>query len=178
MRPVRFQSISMLLILLVIAVGCSDDNGGNGPAPEDTNRVWVDRVTANTDNPYVRVDVWFENIDSIFAIEVPLHVSGSGFTIDSVSFVGSRVSELLILEGVVDNQARTIDLVVLPDTANIGPGEGLLAGLYFTLIEESRGQVLVIDTTTIGDRYLRYLDPTGFGDILPDFTSGEISVLY
>ena len=178
MRPVRFQSISMLLIMLAIAVGCSDDNGVNGPVPEDTNRVWVNRVTASTANPYVRVDVWFANIDSIFGLEVPLHVSGSGFTIDSVSFVGSRVSELLILEGVVDNSARTINLGVLADTANIGPGGGLLAGLYFTLLDESRGQVLVIDTTTIGDRYLIYIDSTGLGEILPDFTAGEISVLY
>lgn len=178
MRRVRFQSISMLMILLVIAAGCGDDNGGNGPVPEDINRVWVESVTASTDDPYVRVEVWFENVDSIFGMEVPLHVSGSGFSIDSVSFVGTRVSELLILEGVIDSLAQTIDLAVLPDTANIGPGEGLLAGLYFTLFEESSGKVLVIDTTGIGDRELIFIDSTGLGEIFPHFTAGEISVLY
>jgi hypothetical protein len=168
------------VILLALGLGCGD-GGGTGPGPVKANRVWVDKVTATTNDDYVRVNIRFANLEPLFAIEIPLHVSGSGFEIDSVSFVGSRVADAFFRQGIIDDFAQTIDLVAQADTSYFQPGEGIFASLYFTLSEQSREQVLTIDTLTLvngSEKYLLYLDSTGVGELTPEFVAGEISVLF
>ena len=180
MRSVRYEAVLTLATLLALGLGCGDD-GGTGPGPVEANRVWVDMVTATTNDDYVRVNVHFANLEPLFAIEIPLGVSGNGFDIDSVSFVGSKVADVFFRTGIIDDFAETIDLVAQADTSYIQPGEGLFASLYFTLFEESREQVLTIDTLTLVngiEKYLLYLDSTGVGEITPEFVAGEISVLF
>jgi hypothetical protein len=163
---------------MILAIGCDDDDG-TGPEPVRGNRVWVDRISASTDAEVVLVKVRFSNLDSLLLVEVPLQVSGTGFLIDSVSFVGSRVADAFIREGIVKNADRTIGLYIA-DTVYIHPGDGVLASLFFTLYDDSRGQLLVIDTVTIvdvGESSLRYMDLND-SIFTPEFVPGEISVLY
>ncbi|MCK4655716.1 MAG: hypothetical protein KAT85_01755 [candidate division Zixibacteria bacterium] len=177
MKSVGYETFLMLVTLLALGLGCSDDSG-TGPGPVKANRVWVDMVTATTNDDYVRVNVRFANLEPLFAIEIPLYVSGSGFEIDSVSFVGSKVADVFFPTGIIDDFAQTVDLVAQADTSYIQPGEGLFASLYFTLFEQAREQVLIIDTLTLSERYLLYVDSTGDGEITPEFVAGEISVLF
>jgi hypothetical protein len=177
MKLYRLGIIPVLLIALTIALGCSDDEG-NGPVPLNTNVVWVDDVTATTSDPQVRVNVRFANVDPLSGVAIPLYVSGTGFTVDSVSFKGGRVSDAAVLESHVDTLAQTVAMVALAGAELIPRGEGIFASLYFTLAGESQGQTLTIDSTTIGTESLVYVDSTGQGEVDPEFESGEISVLY
>lgn len=181
MKSVRTEIASILVILIALGLACSDGSG-TGPGPVNANRVWVDMVTATTNDDYVRVNVHFANLEPLFAIEIPLHVSGSGFEIDSVSFIGSRVADVFFPIGIIDDFAQTVDLVAQADTSYIQPGEGLFASLYFTLSQQSRQQVLAIDTMTLvnggSEKYLLYVDSTGVGELTPEFVAGEISVLF
>lgn len=182
MKLLKIEIIITVLVLSAVVVSCSSDNGTK-PVVEETNRVWVDRITATSSDTDVRVQVSFTNLKPLLELEIPLRVSGTGFTIDSVSFVGSRVSGMTFFEGVINNYANTIDLVAIGDSAAlIEAGSGLFGSLYFSLTSESRGQVLAIDSTTIEQlpivHYLVYVDTTGQNTITPDFTAGEISVLY
>jgi hypothetical protein len=180
MKSVRYETILTLVTLLTLGLACGDD-GGTGPGPVKANRVWVDLVTATTNDDYVRVNVRFANLEPLFAIEIPLHVSGSGFEIDSVSFVGSRVDGAFFRTGIIGEFEPTVDLVAQADTSYFQPGEGIFASLFFTLYEQSREQVLTIDTLTLvdgGEKYLLYLDSTGVGELTPEFVAGEISVLF
>ena len=175
------SAITVIALALLIAaaamLGCSDD-GGNGPVPPNTDIVWVEKVSANTSDPYARVTVGFTNLDPLSGVAIPLHVSGSGFTIDSISFIGSRVADAAVLESLIDGLEQTVVMVALVDTRLIGRGTGTFAHLYFTLDEESRGQTLIIDTTTIRTESLVYVDSTGQVEIYPEFQRGEISVLF
>ncbi len=177
MKLHRSAIAATMLIAAAIGLGCADDSG-NGPVPEDTNMVWVDRIDATTSDSSVRVRVRFSNVDLLSGVAIPLHVSGNGFTVDSVSFVGSRVADVAVLESRIDSLAQTVALVALVDTELIRRGTGVFASLYFTLEEESRGQTLAIDTTTIREESLVYVDSTGQTEISPEFRSGEISVLF
>jgi hypothetical protein len=180
MKSVRYETVLTLVTLLALGLGCGDD-GGTGPEPTKANKVWVDMVTANTNDDYVRVSVHFANLEPLFAIEIPLHVSGTGFEIDSVSFVGSKVADAFFRIGEIDPFDQTVDLVAQADTSYFQPGEGIFASLYFTLSEQAREQVLTIDTLTLvngSEKYLLYLDSTGVGELTPEFVAGEISVLY
>jgi hypothetical protein len=183
MRLLRIDIVLAMLFLSTVVVSCSSSDNGTEPVVEETNRVWVDRVTATSSDTDVRVQVSFTNLEPLLEVEIPLGVSGTGFTIDSVSFVGSRVSGLTFFEGVINDYSNTIDLVAIGDSAAlIEAGSGLFGSLYFSLTSESRGQVLAIDSTTIEQlpivHYLVYVDTTGQNAITPDFTAGEISVLY
>lgn len=170
--------------LLVIAYGCSDDDDGvTPPSGVNVNRVWVDAVTAMSTDSDVKVDVWFANIIPLTGVEVPLAVSGSGFTIDSASFRSSRFSEeAFTFDRIMGPRQAVVISASYDGVTPIDSGEGLFASLYFSLQPESRGQVLEIDSLTIdeggpGPYRLRYLYGNPLEEIVPEFIEGEISVL-
>ncbi|MBU1318564.1 MAG: hypothetical protein KKG33_04815 [candidate division Zixibacteria bacterium] len=181
MRHFRFEIISTFLLLLIIGAGCGSDDKGTDPEKVNSNLVWVDRVSAVSNQDDVKVNVWFGNLVPLSGLEVPLRVSGGGFTIDSVSFVGSRVGDFFLTIGAVDTFTNTIEIAAADTAVCVDSGEGLLASLYFTLYSSSGGQVLAIDTFSLDTgpyHSLIYIDTSEAGaEIIPDFIDGEISVL-
>lgn len=181
MRFVRFEVISIVLLLLAIAAGCGSSDNGSGPDKINSNLVWVDRVSAYSNQSDVKVNVWFGNLVPLAGVEVPLKVSGGGFSIDSVSFIGSRVDGFFLLAGEVDGIEHTIDIAATDTTAYIDSGNGLLASIYFSLYESSGGTVITIDTFSVdlgSDNYPFYVDTSAAANkIIPDFSDGSISVV-
>jgi hypothetical protein len=182
MRFARFEMMSVVLLLLIIAAsGCSSDDNGSGPDTVNSNLVWVDRVSAFSNQDDVKVNVWFGNLVPLGGLEVPLQISGGGFSIDSVSFIGSRVKDFYFLIGAVDSFNNTIEIAAADTTDYVDSGNGLLASIYFSLYSSSGGTVIKIDTFSVDlgpDHNLIYIDTTEAGnEIIPDFSDGEISVL-
>lgn len=181
MRHIRLEIVSIFLLLLIIGAGCGSDDNGTDPGKVNSNLVWVDRVSAVSNQEDVKVNVWFGNLVPISGLEVPLKVSGGGFTIDSVSFIGSRVKDMFLAIGTVDTFTNTIEIAAADTAEYVDSGEGLLASLYFTVYPSSGGQVLNIDTFSVDTgpyHSLIYVDTSEAGvEIVPDFIDGEISVL-
>ncbi len=174
--------ISVALLAFILIAGCGTDNNVTPPGGVNVNRVWIDAVTAMSSDSDVKVDVWFANIIPLSGLEVPLAISGSGFTIDSASFKSSRLSEdILAFDKIMAPRQAVVISAVWDGSTPIDSGEGLLASLYFSLDSESRGQVLEIDSVTIDDSpgpfRLRYLHGNPLEELVPEFIKGEISVL-
>ena len=185
MRHIEFYTIPALLLVLTLMLGCSnDDSTGSGETAVD--RVWVEKVTAHSGESDVRVGIQFENLKPISAIEAPLKIFGSGFRVDSVSFVGGRLIDPDILIGTIDTVEQTVVIAASfydPQNHYLESGKGLLANIFFTLLSESAGQIIEIDSTTVSANatfnWLRFIDNTSaMQEIIPEFDAGEISVLY
>jgi hypothetical protein len=181
------KRFGFVLIACIISTlpGCGDDST-SGPEVVNTNRVWVDAVTAFSTDDYVKVDVFFANLEPITGIEVPLQLDGTGFVIDSVATHSSRFADDAFFSGEFDNPRKQVVLASIeasPDAESVPAGQGLLASIYFSLLPESRGEIITIDSATIdpqslSPKQLRYiLDDDSLTEIVPEFIPGEISVL-
>jgi len=181
-RDILRAAFVFILAVFIIA-GCSDDDSGSSPVVELSNSVWVDQITGFSGQTAVRVGVYFANTTPIASLEVPLRATGFGFSIDSVSFYGSRLDPSILTESVVSDYSGEVllsALAVQDGVAYIDSGQGLLGNIYFTLFSESRGEVIEIDTFSVDDatrHSLLYIDTTGIGEIVPEYFPGEISVL-
>jgi hypothetical protein len=169
-----------MLMLAIVVFGCGDDDKSTEPTDIKANRVWVEKITAMTSDEDVYVTVRCANLEPLAGIEVPLHITGSGFFIDSVSFAGSKVAKAFSTIGTVDAVEHNVGIVVIDTVPFITTGSGLLARIHLTLTQDARGQVLAIDSTTIEDgavlRSLIYIDSSDT-EIVPEFVDGEVSVL-
>ena len=170
----------MSLVVLALASGCGDDDDNGGPAgpQQAADLVWVDSVSAVA-NSQVTVDINMRNSTAIIGAEVPLRLSGTGFTIDSGSFVGGLFSDGLLTTCTVDSATQTVFLLTV-GRSSLASGEGLFASLYVSLAAEAAGQEIAIDSAMIpvgGNVY--HVVSYGTADltqILPAFESGKIVV--
>jgi len=175
---------SLIMTLLTsVLISCGDDDDDGPVEAESIDIVYVENITATSGSSGVEVDVSFSNVTPLSALEVPLRVSGTGFTIDSVSFADSRVAWVDDTVSTILYDDNSVILAAIEYDSLITEGEGLLGRIYFTLNSASRGQVLTIDTVSIemGSIYhtLVYEDTsTAVQEFIPFFESGEISVLY
>jgi len=171
--------IAMLMLLLA----CSEDDNSVAPELATEDRVLIQSITASTTDPVVSVAVDFVNLEPLTALEVPLSISGFGFTVDSVSFVNSRMNDAEYLIGDVRDGGSTILISAIHTTSATTAGNGKLAALYFSLDESSRGQVLSIDSMTVIEspvvHTLIYADTNSPAvEFVPEFVAGEVSVFF
>jgi len=82
----------------------------------------------------VGVPVRFLNNEPISGMSAGLHWNSSDVTLDSVSYVGSRIDYVGAKFANIENGDRTVALgaVVIPPEALVLPGDGLWATLWFT----------------------------------------------
>ncbi len=170
--------------IATLALSCGDDDDFTGPDnDEPIDLVKVERVSALSTDTGVKVDVTFSNATPLSALEVPLRVTGSGFTIDSVSFSDSRIAWVDDTISTILPAESSIILAAIEYDSVIVEGHGLLGSIYFTLNQASQGETLTIDTVTVDMipifHSLVYQDTSAAVlEIVPAFEPGEISVLF
>ena len=138
----------------------------------------VDTLRVGNSSAYpgsqVIVPVYAFNDEPLGAITVPLKFSSSDLVCDSVSFVGSRVSDAPLKGDSVDNVNRTIKIYAVSFT-QINPGNGLVANLFFTVKQNAPLQTVEIDTFSTSEIFLDFTY-TWAVDMIPAFVKGGITI--
>ncbi len=180
MRFIGFIVIGVIFLALPVFIGCSndDDNGTTTGPGQVVDKVWVDSISASANSQAI-ININMRNGTGITGIEVPLRLSGSGYTIDSASFAGGRLDSAFMTTCAIDTAAQTAILLAV-DTVVLAGGEGIFASLYISLGAGAAGQVIVVDSALIpvGQNIyhvVSYVKPD-FSQILPPFEAGKIVV--
>lgn len=138
------------LILVGLSVVGLSLSGAAQVDPGVPDTVWVDSLTGIL-GPTSKVGVRLVNDEALTAIEVTLTTSDSLVLVDSVSFVGSRLSGYLVKGWVVDNSSGAVTFYCFPsDEPLVQPDRGLLATVFLShpSIDEIPYEVTV-DSTSI-----------------------------
>jgi len=124
----------------------------------------------------VCVPVYAFNDEDLGAITSPLKFSSSDLFCDSVSFVGTRVSDAPLKGGEIDSLNRTIKIYAMTFT-QISSGNGLVANMWFKIKDDALPQTVEIDTfsTTEPPVYLTFVY-TWAEEMTPAFVKGEITI--
>jgi len=124
----------------------------------------------------VCVPVYVFNDEELGGISLPLKFSSSDLFCDSVSFVGTRASEVELKGGEIDNLSRTIKIYIVT-FSQISPGDGLVANLFFKVDEGTSPQTVEIDTFSTSEPPLSlYFTYTWAVDMFPAFVKGAITI--
>lgn len=122
------------------------------------------------------VQVNFVNDQNLAAVTIPLIIRGKGATIDSVSFVDSRVAYLSMRPiTIAEDRQRVIFGAIQFTESEIPPGKGLLATIYVTLTDLAENGSVEIDTATFGTTSLLFTLPSS-ESFVPQFIPGPITV--
>jgi len=178
MKYKKYIITSYIAIILLIFLGCAEDKDitANGNQTY-IDSVWIDNGSV-FEGQQVKIDINFSNSQKISAIGIPVKVYGTGFTIDSVSFAGSRCPSGLLRCADIDTLSHTIS-GIWRGGADLESGMGLFTSLYLTANPGSSGEVLTIDSVTIegipSAFSLQFVKTSG-GLIHPGFKSGSVTV--
>lgn len=125
----------------------------------------------------VVVDVTFYNDEQISAITYPMQwETTDNVTLDSVSFVGSRVNYLATKPVTIDNTAHNVKIgAIVFFEAYIPAGDGLFCKLYFDIAAGTPDQVITLDTVTIAPAYYTFNTTTG-ATFVPKYSVGYLTV--
>jgi hypothetical protein len=132
-----------------------------------------------------KVPLIVKNLDTLKAMTIPLHpeITCPNFTVDSVSFAGTRIE---------DWESKTVivgqDSIVLGLVANLGggtppllPGEGAIANIYYTIecdpAHTGETCYFSLDTTTIQpeNQHLVFVDNHN-NEFIPYFEPGSTTM--
>jgi hypothetical protein len=143
------------------------NNDGNAP---DT--LMVERVKAEQ-GAGVALKIQFFNDEELAALTIPLSLKGTGYTIDSVSFAGSRVEYLSMRPVTIKEDKKDVVFGAIVMTEDYIPvGRGLMATLYLSPTGKD-SEPTFVDTTTIGPASVLFTK-TSSASFVPQFISGEV----
>lgn len=165
----RIVTLISLVILLSIANLYAQD-----PGIRDTVR--IDSIKVLQGSKAV-LNVNFYNDEELAGIQLPIVYTSPDITIDSVSFVGSRVSYIGMKIVTIDNSIRQAVIAIFVATeANIAAGNGLLCKIHFNIPAAIPDQNVVVDTLSFpsaGDLF--FIDPNA-EPLYPSFLKGKITI--
>jgi hypothetical protein len=103
-------------------------------------------AVAKSDNT-IEVPLQITNQDGLAAIDIPLHFS-DGVTLTGVSFEGTRVEYFDLQAVLIDNEANTVVIGLLPQMSatakpDLEAGTGTIANLQFTIDDPSVSDVTI-----------------------------------
>ncbi len=126
----------------------------------------------------VMVPINFTNACDLAGIETWLEYDNDVLTLDSASYVGSRVEHFAITVDTINPVMHTVHLNAADDTALVPPGYGLFAKLYFSIDCEAPHGFYAIDLLPDGVDNPVFTEwcTAGFEPVIPDFISGGIAV--
>lgn len=163
----------------------SDLNATNSPqyavvtlevTPGLHDSVFVSHVTTNPGGHAV-VDITYRNFGLTGALNLPLYFLGAGVICDSVSWVGSRCEYMDTRIALINNDEWTIVIAAVAMTEPpLGPGDGLLARLYFSIDPAATPKVVPIDTGLVLPSYeFDFVNEIG-RPIPTEFSAGSITI--
>ncbi len=169
--------INRMFWLTAVALFCAAGVMAQGPAndPGIRDTLYVGSVQVDAGQQAV-VPVSFVNDEALGALTIPLGWSSPDITLDSVSFVGSRVAYIGTKPLSIFNadQEAVFGAVVLFEEF-IQPGSGLLATLYFDVPAGTPDQFVYIDSALVGPAYLLFTN-TDATNFTPEFVQGTIQI--
>ncbi len=144
------------------------------PAVAPPDSVWVSTVPG-VPGSHIVVPVYFRNNDPLGKISLPMTWNSNALILDSVSFLGTRVSSVDNNSYIHNEGLRQVLITVDPVFSDLIPsGRGLLAKLHFKVYDfiPTLPATVVINKTVIGmDGYLYFEDEFG-AETVPVFTPG------
>lgn len=163
----RMLSLLLFALLLTASVWAQD------PGEPDTLVIGTAEVDAGQK---AVIEVNFFNDTELAALTIPIHWDSPDITLDSVSYVGSRLEYLGTKPVTIypDDQVVVFGGIVFFES-NIAPGTGLAAKLYFDVPPGTPDQFVAIDTTTQGSASMLFTNPNS-SSFIPQIVSGYVQV--
>lgn len=147
-------------------------------SPVSLDSVWVSDETAYPGDD-VPVELNFYNVEALAGMSAGLTWNSEDVTLDSVSYVGSRVDYIMSKITTINNTENTVALGVLriPPESLVAPGSGLWATLWFSVDASAMPQVVTIDTVFIQPGVELLFNDELANSIYPQFNDGSINIL-
>ena len=173
----RVRTLLTICAAVVLAAATSKGQAlRDDPGLPDS--VLVDSVIAYLAGPGI-VPINFINDEPLAGIEVTLIYDSPDVTLDSFSFVGSRV-DYATFKGILTNDS-TVTIYSFPvgEEPLIAPGFGLFGRLHFSYLPTIDTQIVTTDSITIIDDDIEY--STTFSDsasnaFKPQFQKGYLDI--
>jgi len=173
----RYKLLAVIVSLLVLAALSARAQDPNAP---DT--VFVDSIHTNTSTGIV--PVFFSNDELLAGLEVTIkhNQNPSLITLDSVSFVGSRV-EYLVSRFLTNHPAESaFTISAFPFSEPLIPvGSGLLCRMHFSFSGALDSTLIVLDSATITNLDVEWsvtfsTDDTALDPFHPRFQRGYLYI--
>lgn len=169
----------VILCLVLLPASLLAAGQGNPPAISLTNNdgnapdtLIIERVKAE-EGAGVALKIQFFNDEELAALTIPLSLKGTGYTIDSVSFAGSRVEYLGMRPITIKENKKDVVFGAIVMTEDYIPaGRGLMATLYLSPTGKD-SEPTFVDTTTIGPASVLFTKKSS-ASFVPQFISGEV----
>jgi len=169
----HYRSLWLVAILTV----CATMAFGQGPTfdPGVRDTLYIESVAADPGQKAV-VEVNFFSDEELAALTIPLAWSSSDITLDSVSYIGSRIAYINTKPTTVYNNLQKVVFgAIIFFEANIQPGYGLMATLYFDIPPGTPDQFVYVDSTRLAPAELLFTN-TNSTNFTPEVVSGEIQI--
>jgi len=178
-RIVAFSLTSFLALALLCCLGCSSGGNGGGttnPPPVAGEAVlWADTLYSAAGNQ-AQIDIHGIIRTSLLSFHLPLRVSGSGITIDSVTYDQGilRYTPLVASDDISQSGAGVYIIRDYATNEFVEADSGKIATVHVSIEETVGGQIVTIDTSsTVGT--LQLLEPDG-EQINSSFGAGQMTV--
>lgn len=169
----RNRTLWICALALLCAGVAMGQGAANDPGARDT--LFVGTVQVDPGHKAV-VDVNFYSDEELAALTIPLLWSSPDVTLDSVSFVGSRISYISTKPvSIYNNIQTTVFGAIVFLEVNIAPGTGLMAKLYFDVPSGIPDQIVNIDSTRYPPAELLFTNPNST-NFTPVMVPGKIQV--
>ncbi len=166
------RTITLLVTLICMALAASVTMANDENQPDT---LMIDKIQAEK-GASVALKVSFVNDQELAALTIPFVLVGDLYTIDSVSFVGSRVEYLKMRPVTISEDRKQVVFGAICMTEDYIPaGKGSMATLYLSSIEKAKSDFCVIDTVTMGPASVLFTKKDS-GSFIPEFQSGLISI--
>lgn len=169
----RNRMLWALALMILCAATAMGQGSANDPGERDT--LYLESVNVDPGQKAV-VEVSFFSDEELSALTIPLAWSSADISLDSVSFVGSRIDYISTKPTTVYNDIQKVVFgAVVFFEAYIAPGTGLMATLYFDVPPGTPDQFVYLDSTTHPPAELLFtnLDASSF---TPEVISGTIQI--
>jgi len=165
------------LWLVVLLAVCATTAFGQGPAsdPGVRDTLYVESVAVDPGQKAI-VEVTFYNDEELAALTIPLAWSSADITLDSVSYVGSRIGYINTKPLTIYNdEQKVIFGAVIFFEANIPAGSGLMATLYFDVPPGTPDQFVTVDSTSRSPAELLFTNVNS-SNFTPEVVPGTIQI--
>lgn len=165
------------LWLVVFLMVCAAASFGQGPTfdPGERDTLFIESVAVDPGQKAI-VEVNFFNDEDLAALTIPLGWSSADITLDSISYAGGRIDYIATKPYTVYNSIQKVVFgAIVFLEANIPPGNGLMATLYFDVPPGTPDQFVYVDSTRHAPAELLFtnVNSTNF---TPEVVSGEIRI--
>lgn len=167
MRCFIFLFVALMTVLAGSHVLANDENSPDSLLIES---VEVEKGAG------VALEIHFFNDEPLAALTIPLSLTGGGYTVDSISFAGSRVEYLSMRPVTIKENKKDVVFGAIVMTEDYIPaGKGLMATMFLSPTGDKQAQMTVVDTTTIGPASVLFTK-TSSVSFVPEFVFGTVAV--